>query len=143
VSLIGLYQSTATLVNQTYTVAGTYNTPSFSAANWQGGVLALTIGTVTGTSPTLAVQPQVSTDGGVTWGNAPTTTNTLGATIANGGVFIASATPSANSGPILTPVGSVYGGNLYRIAVTAGGTGSLSIPLKVVVDMQKRFADNA
>lgn len=132
---MGLYQSTATVFNATGTVAGTVNGASFSAANFAGGVGTVTTGTVTGTSPTVAVALQISTDGGTTWVAAPATSNSLTA--------LNASTAAASAGTVVTACGTAYVGNLLRYSVTFAGTGSLSIPFKIVLDQQKRFADNA
>jgi hypothetical protein len=148
---MGLYQSSLVVFNQTITVAGTYNSASFSAANWNGGVLFTTVGTVTGTSPTLATVVQIGTQstagGPVTWTTAPSLASSLSPSASTIGLSmnLTSYTPVLlNSGnPVSAAVGSAYVGNLLRVQVTAGGTGSLSIPLTYALDMQKRFGDNS
>lgn len=146
---MGLYQSNVSLVNQTFVLANVGNnfSPSFSAANWSGGVLYTTIGAVTGTSPTLQVVVQLGMQsvpgGAITWATAPTLTNSLGALTSAGGLSVAQFTPSANSGPVATTVGTVYGGNLFRLNVIVGGTGAVSIPVTLSLDMLKRFGDNS
>jgi hypothetical protein len=136
---LGLYQDTILLLNTTATVAGTVNTPSFSAANFGGGAVSYTsYGTITGTTPTVALALQVSADGGVTWQAVPATSNSL-----TDALTVGSATPTSAGVVVKPTTGTVYCGNLLRVAVTFGGTGSLSIPIKLSLDAAKRFPDNA
>lgn len=137
-SPIGLYQDTTTLINQTITTATTVYSPSFSAGNFGGGAVSVTsYGTVAGTTPTVALALQVSVNGGVTWVAVPATSNSL-----TDALTVASATPSTNGVVAKATTGTVYAGNLLRLAVTTTGTG-LSIPVTIVLDTQKRFPDNA
>ena len=136
---MGLYQDTTLLLNQTITTATTVNTPSFSAANFGGGAVSYTsYGTITGTSPTVALALQVSADGGVTWQAVPATSGSL-----TDALTVASATPTTSGVVVKATTGTVYCGNLLRVAVTTTGTGSLSIPIKLTLDAAKRFPDNA
>lgn len=132
---MGLYQNALTAFNNTATVAGTVNGASFSAANLTGGIALTITGTVTGTSPTVVVNLQLSVDGGATWTTIPAAAGGLAALTAT------SATPAA--GTVATALNTNYVGNLLRVQVVFGGTGSLSIPYTVKLDMQKRFPDNA
>lgn len=135
---MGLYQDTITLFNQTITTAASFNSPAFSAANFMGGAVSITeYGTVAGTTPTVALQLQVSCDGGVTWVNAPSTSNSL-----SDALTVTSATPATNGIVAKATTGTVYGGNLLRVVLTTTGT-SLSIPVKVFLDAHKSFPDNA
>lgn len=135
---MGLYQDTLLLLNQTITTATTVNTPSFSAANFGGGAVSYTsYGTIAGTSPTVALQLQVSADGGVTWQNVPATAGSL-----TDALTVGSATPTTGGVVVKATTGTVYAGNLLRVAVTTTGTG-LSIPIKLSLDAAKRFPDNA
>lgn len=136
---MGLYQSTLLLLNQTITTATTVNTPSFSAANFGGGAVSYTsYGTIAGTSPTVALQLQVSADGGATWQNVPSTAGSL-----TDALTVASATPTTGGVVVKATAGTVYAGNLMRVQVTTTGSGGLSIPIKLSLDAAKRFPDNA
>ena len=135
---MGLYQDTLTLINQTITTATTVNSPSFSAAKFGGGAVSVTAyGTVAGTTPTVALALQVSTDGGVTWGAVPATSNSL-----TDSLTVGSATPTSAGVVVKATTGTVYCGNLLRVAVTTTGS-ALSIPVKITLDAAKRFPDNA
>lgn len=136
---MGLYQTNLTLINQTITTATTVNSPSFSAANFGGGAVSVTsYGTIAGTSPTVALALQYSSDGGATWAAVPATSNSLTDVLTVG-----SATPTTSGVVVKTTSGTVYAGNLLRLALTTTGSGGLSIPVKVTLDAQKKFPDNA
>lgn len=136
---MGLYQSTITVFNATGVAAGTVNGPSFSAANLGGGAVSYTTyGTVTGTTPTVALALQVSEDGGTTWQAVPATSGSL-----TDALTVTAATPTTSGVVVKNTTGTVYSGNLLRVSVTFAGTGSVSIPTKIVLDAAKRFPDNA
>lgn len=141
---MGLYQSNVTVLSQTFTAAGTYNGPSFSAANFSGGVLFSTVGTVTGTSPTLVLAVQIYNPVTATWVSAPALANSLSTTAGaiGAGLNVSSYTPVALA-QTAAAVGTVYVGNLLRVVATVGGTGSLSVPVTLSLDMLKRFGDNS
>ena len=141
---MGLYQSNVTVFNQTFTVAGTYNSPSISEANWSGGILFTQVGTVTGTTPTLALAVQVFNVATQTWVTAPTLANSLAPAASTIGLSmnVTSYTPVA-LGLTSAVVGTAYVGSLLRCVATVGGTGSLSVPLTLQLDMLKRFGDNS
>lgn len=135
---MGLYQSTTVLFNQTITTAATFNSSSFSAANFSGGAVSYTTyGTVAGTTPTVVLALQVSADGGATWQNVPATGGSL-----TDALTVGSATPATNGVVVKTTTGTVYVGNLLRFTVTTTGT-ALSIPIKVTLDAHKTYPDNS
>ena len=137
---MGLYQDTVKVYSGTGAAAGTVNSSSFSAANFAGGAaVSIAFGaTVTGTSPTVALQLQSSYDGGVTWNNVTATTGSL-----TDALTVSAQAAVASTQINKFSANSVYVGNLLRVQVTFAGTGSLSIPVIVYLDAQKRFADNA
>lgn len=141
---MGLYQGNVTVFNQTFTVAGTYLSPSFSEANWNGGVLFTQVGTVTGTTPTLALQVQIFNVATGTWVQCPTLASSLSPTASTigTGLNVTSYTPAALALTAAT-VGTAYIGSTLRVQATVGGTGALSVPLTVSLDMRKLFPDNA
>lgn len=141
---MGLYQGNVTVFNQTFTVAGTYNSPAFSEANWNGGVLFTQVGTVTGTTPTLALQVQLFNTATGLWVACPTLASSLAPAASTIGLSmnVTSYTPVA-AALSAAVVGSAYIGSTLRVAATVGGTGSLSVPLTLQLDMRKLFPDNA
>jgi hypothetical protein len=137
---LGLYQSGVTLFNQTFTATGTYNSPSFSAANFGGGAaLVASWGTATVSAPTATFALQISTDGGVTWAAVPATAGSL----TDVGTFTATAPTNSASVQVKTSVGTVYVGNLLRVQLVLAGTSVTSLPAKITLDAAKRFPDNA
>lgn len=139
-SPIGLYQTSATLFNQTFTALGTFNSASFSAANLGGGAaLVLSWGAATVSAPTATFALQVSTDGGVTWGSIPA----VGGSLTDIGTFTATAPTNAASVQVKSTAGTAYVGNLLRIQLVLGGTSVTSLPLKATLDAHKTYPDNS
>jgi hypothetical protein len=137
---LGLYNSQITLFNQTFTATGTYNSPSFSAANLGGGAsLFMSWGTATVSAPTATFALQISTDGGVTWSPVPATSNSL----TDVGTFTATAPSNTASQQVKTTTGTVYVGNLLRVQLVLAGTSVTSLPAKITLDAHKTFPDNA
>lgn len=137
---MGLYQSTIKLYSGTFSAAGSANSAAFSAANLSGGAaVSIAFGAgVTGTSPTIALTLQSSFDGGVTWNAVPATSNTL-----TDALTVSAQAAVSNTQVNKFSANSIYVGNLLRVVVTAAGTGSVNIPVTVILDAQKRFGDNA
>ena len=143
---MGLYQNSVTLFNYNtgtglpgpITATGNYTSPSFSAANLAGASLFIAWGAATVSSPTAAFALNLSTDGGVTWKAVPATTGSLT------DIATFTATPPTNtaSQQVKSTANTAYIGNLLQVVMTIGG-GVTSLPVKVTLDAQKRFPDNA
>ena len=94
--------------------------------------------TVTGTTPTVALALQVSTNGGVTWVAVPATSNSL-----TDALTVGSATPTTGGVVAKATTGTVYAGNLSALPLQLGVLAHWSIPITIALDAQKRFPDNA
>lgn len=130
-----------TLLGDTFTVnSGAKNGAAQTNTNYRGAIITAILGTVTGTSPTLAMQLQWSPDNGTTWLNYGSATGAI--SIATGNTVTIFVYPTNSTVAGATPAAFTIGSTgsvvlnapmppTWRIVYTGAGTTPV-IPLSSV-----------
>lgn len=119
-----------TFTGDSGTFTSTFNGAAQTNTSYRGALITVVLGTVSGTTPTLAAQLQWSPDGGTTWLNYGAVLPNLTASSQTGTIVVyptntstAGATPAAFTlGSTVTVQSNAALPRTWRLAYTIGGT---------------------